>query len=610
MMMNGAVKLLLLLALVFSGIDAQAQTPDNAAKEEVEWGMPPRDGPVASDIPPAPLDLRGLDNLAAFARLYGLVRWFHPTDTAAQADWNAIAIGAIAPVERATDAAQLASVLNHIFHPLAPELEIVVGTRPALRGHAPLSGQVLRWKHVGLGETSDSYTSERVTMAAAGGSRPAIAGELPSGLAFSLPLTVGLADRAGGGRQIIGHGRPPDWIPAGFDRSTRLAAVVAGWSVLDHFYPYWDEVQVDWEAELRDRLQDAAIAPNDIAMRQVLSRLVEPLDDGHSWAGYGNPFVSSLPLAWRLVEDRLVIIATSEGADGVEPGMVVEEVDGVPARQFLDRKMALISGSPQHRRQMATAYGRFFAEEGASTLTVSDADGRRNTVTVKRVSPRDTFALSEQRPEPIDDIGNGILYADVTRWSNEVFTENVGRLSKARGIIFDLRGYPRGSKDWLGHLVADPIRSPMFLDPTFITPDGEAQYPEDGGWTIKPAAPYIGAELVFLTDARAISYAESVLGTVRENDLGPIVGGTTAGANGDMAIFDLPGHYRIAYTGVMVRNRDGSPHHVRGIVPDIEVEPTIAGIRAGRDEVLDAGIEILRGRLDGADRPTMLHGAH
>ena len=48
-------------------------------------------------------------------------------------------------------------------------------------------------------------------------------------------------------------------------------------------------------------------------------------------------------------------------------------------------------------------------------------------------------------------------------------------------------------------------------------------------------------------------------------------------------------------SGIGVFYPDKRPTQRVGIVPDIEVKPTIAGIRAGRDELLDAAIaEILK----------------
>jgi hypothetical protein len=47
-----------------------------------------------------------------------------------------------------------------------------------------------------------------------------------------------------------------------------------------------------------------------------------------------------------------------------------------------------------------------------------------------------------------------------------------------------------------------------------------------------------------------------------------------------------------------------------GIVPDIDVKPTVAGIRAGRDEVLEAGIrEILGPGVPLSDIQKLIAGA-
>ena len=54
---------------------------------------------------------------------------------------------------------------------------------------------------------------------------------------------------------------------------------------------------------------------------------------------------------------------------------------------------------------------------------------------------------------------------------------------------------------------------------------------------------------------------------------------------------------------------DGRETQRIGIVPDLEVRPTIAGIRAGRDEVLEAAVRKVLGRdLDEAELAA-LHGS-
>jgi C-terminal processing protease CtpA/Prc len=75
--------------------------------------------------------------------------------------------------------------------------------------------------------------------------------------------------------------------------------------------------------------------------------------------------------------------------------------------------------------------------------------------------------------------------------------------------------------------------------------------------------------------------------------LGTIVGGTTAGTNGNVASVPTPGGFTVGFTGMRVTRHDGrSAHHLVGVRPDVEISPTIAGLRAGRDEVLEQGLAI------------------
>lgn len=50
-------------------------------------------------------------------------------------------------------------------------------------------------------------------------------------------------------------------------------------------------------------------------------------------------------------------------------------------------------------------------------------------------------------------------------------------------------------------------------------------------------------------------------------------------------------------SGIGVYYPDGIETQRIGIVPDIEIKPTIQGIKEGRDEVLEKAIEIINGQL-------------
>jgi C-terminal processing protease CtpA/Prc len=72
-----------------------------------------------------------------------------------------------------------------------------------------------------------------------------------------------------------------------------------------------------------------------------------------------------------------------------------------------------------------------------------------------------------------------------------------------------------------------------------------------------------------------------------------VIGSQTAGADGRIAYIFLPGGLKTSISGRGVYYPDKRETQRIGIVPDIEVKPTIKGIQEGRDEVLEKAIEMI-----------------
>jgi C-terminal processing protease CtpA/Prc len=72
-----------------------------------------------------------------------------------------------------------------------------------------------------------------------------------------------------------------------------------------------------------------------------------------------------------------------------------------------------------------------------------------------------------------------------------------------------------------------------------------------------------------------------------------VLGSTTAGADGNVSRLFLPGSVMTMISGIGVYYPDGTETQRIGIVPDIKMEPTIEGIKAGKDELLEKAIELI-----------------
>lgn len=98
---------------------------------------------------------------------------------------------------------------------------------------------------------------------------------------------------------------------------------------------------------------------------------------------------------------------------------------------------------------------------------------------------------------------------------------------------------------------------------------------------------------MILVDEITQSQAEYTAMALRAMPNTAVVGSTTAGADGNTSLIPLPGQLRTMISGIGIYYPDHRPTQRVGIVPDVVVRPTIEGIAAGRDEVLEAAMRLI-----------------
>ncbi|MBI4877080.1 MAG: hypothetical protein HY822_20785 [Acidobacteria bacterium] len=566
-------------------------------------------GQVRVDAPePArPLSDTGLANLVAFAKVFGYARHFNPSDQVAAADWETIAAEGARLAEEAVNRQELAERIQSVFNPIAPTIRIYPeGSRPELPAElrpASRNGlRVVRWRHYGvrIGADSPSYQSTREWAVLSGGQLPAgwidpaepFDAAIGSGLRVQVPLTLYGEDY---GTRPWGPLPSSDdlYIRGATNRGTRLAAVIIAWNAIQHFYPYFDVIDVDWHAELAKALKAAAADATVQDFQKTLRRFWASLKDGHGSVSAVEGF-PAVPLVWDWVENQLVVTRVKQDQQsGIQRGDRVVSIDGKSAEAAIAEIEALTSGAtPQWirwRAQAELAYCTASTRRMRLEIEPFAQPGTRRSI---ELACGTDYDWSEPRPEMVAELEPGIFYIDIGRITDADWRAALPSLTLARGIVFDLRGYPRTSS-YLNHFAADGvIDSAQWHIPTPEKPDrADLSFYHPPGWNLKPVEPYLRAKKVFLTDGRAISFAESVMGIVEAYKFADIVGSATAGTNGNVNTFSVPGGFRLVFTGMKVLKHDGSRHHGVGIAPTIPLPRTRAGVAAGRDEVLLRGIE-------------------
>lgn len=430
------------------------------------------------------------------------------------------------------------------------------------------------------------------------------AGVLGGGVAATVPLELTVRD----GKTVptpvatLPPADPRPLVPS--DRSTRLADVIIAWNIFEHFYPYFDVRGTDWMPVLPRSLGAAATDGGGAALHATLRRLVHELHDGHGSITHPSEDTSwTVPWLWERVEGKVAITQVFETcACDLAPGDVVLAMKGEPIEQaFAGAASRSSAATEQDLSAQILRRWRQGPEGSRRTLTVERA-GVPHDVAVALVEPG--AAPETKRPASGDEVAPGIRYVDLDSLTGEQWSTILPVLARAKAIVFDVRGYPShiDLTTPLAHFTRTPIRSARWNIPMPARPDRVAMPFATTDWWVHPAEPFLG-NVVFLTDGSAISAAETFMGIVEAYRLGPIVGGPTAGTNGNINPFILPDGYLLWWTGMKVLKQDGSRHHGVGILPTIPAARTLAGVAAGRDEVLEKGIAVAQQRARARARP-------
>ncbi|MDO6434331.1 S41 family peptidase [Flavitalea sp. BT771] len=374
--------------------------------------------------------------------------------------------------------------------------------------------------------------------------------------------------------------------------SVRLGDIVIAWNIFRHFFAYWDDASAAPEQLLDKALWKAAMDKTQFDFVQTLKLMTAPLNDGHIYISFQRDTVQRAyaPLTFVQAESKLLIeqVLDSNLRTSISPGDVVTTYNGQPAAAYLKDLDQTVSGSPQLRAFRIAAELPIGRQDSSLTLTIQRPDGI-HTVNVRTSNNWQTW-YGAQANRPSGWLRPGIFYIDIEKAPMDSINAWMPQLTQAKAIICDLRGYPNSNHELINHLLDTAEDTKWMFIPEITYPDYQHVSYKGGGWQMTPQSPHLGGKIFFLTDGSAISYAESYMGFIKDFHLATIVGQPTAGTNGNINPFTLPGGYRISWTGMLVKDHNGGKHHLKGITPDVPVQRTIQGIREGRDEFLEKAI--------------------
>lgn len=394
------------------------------------------------------------------------------------------------------------------------------------------------------------------------------------------------------------------------DDGFRLLAVYRFWNIIQYFFPYRDVIGEDWNGVMPVFIPKILEAKDALSYKLATRELIGRVNDTHAnlWMqdeeirGYFGRLYP--PFQIKFIENQAVVTdyynKTLGEQSGVKIGDVIATVNGVSVEEMVKKMKPLYPASNDPTKLRDIAKNLLRGNDSTMALTLQ-RDGAALPMEVRRFDPKSgDLDLSIDRAHHKPDSCYRLLTPDVGyiylgNIQQDLLPTIFEKFKNTKGIVIDIRNYP-------SQFVVFSLGQYLLPKPTeFVRfTQGSAEFP--GLFQQTPPLEvgeknedYYKGKVVILINEISQSQAEYTTMAFRTAPNATVIGSTTAGADGNVSNFSLPGGLNTMISGIGVFYPDGKPTQRVGIIPNIELKPTIAGIRAGRDELLEKAFEVITG---------------
>lgn len=380
----------------------------------------------------------------------------------------------------------------------------------------------------------------------------------------------------------------------------RLLGLSRYWNIINYFFPYKYKIGQDWNEALVEMVPKFKDSQDTISYHLAMLELVAKINDSH--AGFATKYTMRYfglkwaPFRFKVIDNKAIVIAFFNDSlckkNDILFGDVFLKVGGIPIGNIIEDKLKYL-GASNADTKMRNTYIAIFNGSTDSVQVTFDRNGIISEKTLYRYNFKDfKYKGLNNANDTCKILDGNIGYVNLDLLRPKQTKNYFNKIKNTQAIIFDVRNYPHGTMYSIANFL-NKEKKPFakFTNPDISYP-GTYYYIKPYYCGKKNKTPYAG-KVILLFNETTQSHAEFTLMALQTapNVIG--IGSQTAGADGNVSLITFPGNYKTYMTGIGVYYPDGKETQRIGIVPDIEVKPTIEGIRSNKDEVLEKAIEII-----------------
>lgn len=400
------------------------------------------------------------------------------------------------------------------------------------------------------------------------------------------------------------------------EKEKRLFALYNWWNTIHYFFPYKKLIGRDWDSVLYEYIPRMLNANDTLLYFHEMVSMITEIKDSHGGFYHVNPgaappvfnraygYRPSIKAAF--VGNKLAVIDIGNDSlpelKEISLWDEITHIDNKPINEIIEANRHFVCSSNDDAFLRDLRNFILLGKENSSLQLRLTSGGKQKEVTLPRIKGK---WLSDDRlyfnhadggfkllPGNIGYVNVGVLKPEQVDSVMDVFIN-------AKAIIFDIRNYPKVDMNKIAARLTQHEKKAAILEVPFVTYNNikggnNVAIKQSSRFVIPDnQKPVYRGKTVILCNAITQSAAEFSIMFLQAATNATVIGSQTAGADGNVTDVALPGGYKAMFSGLAVLYPDGGQTQRVGIRIDIEVKPTIEGLKAGKDEVFLSAIEFI-----------------
>ncbi len=524
-----------------------------------------------------------VQNLEKLCKVWGYTKYNHPVFLFGEKDWDEELLNLIPVISKAKE-----KEVNDILHEWFVGLgEIDYGT--SSRNSKPLESE-------SVVQADTSWISDETYLGEELSADLQQLGPIPSIKRNKAPVKF---DTMSGAPVFQNEKTNPNCFYQ--KEEERLLGLFRVWNAIEYYFPYLDIMDESWNDLLTEFIPKILQANDKQSFEMTICEMTAHLHDGHTalvaQQTLHDVFGEYLaPVNLMRTKEGQWVISDLFWDCPLQVGDVILKLNGTDIKEVEESRKKYISVPNDEKLYNGLCLYLLKSQNEEMEITVLRS-GKEETCTVKGTTQYQYIMKQPETSHEILDGNIGLINPGALPQGDTqtVIGQVMDDLRDTNGLIVDLRQYPSDTSMYAFLSMYFQRSGTIFAVGTLPSQSVPGTFLKQNivSWGASAGVIYYENPVVVLINEESISNSEWSAMDLRTGDNVVVLGSNSIGADGNITVLPLPHGNQLRFSALGIYTPEMGQTQRVGLTPDIEVYPTIEGIKEGRDELMEAAVAYL-----------------